>query len=177
MTRKAKKKTVAPGAAQDSHSAAPTHSLQPSLPQPQLLKKYAAIVAVTFIAAFIIAWLVFRPGPQPARAVREIEQDGQEASVPGKTIDAAGLGDFLKAAETGDYPAMAEIGGKLFVKGDTIPDHKRLLSSYAVDGFPPYQVYKFYSATTDTRIYRVLLTMDDNNTVESFMAEEMPVVR
>lgn len=133
--------------------------------------KLAAVAAAAFALAFVLAWLMFGAGQ--SGAVREEEPPTR----PGRTLGEAEMKPFLDAARSGDFKAMAAAGGELFIKGDVIPDRESLFAEYAVDSFPPFQVYAFYTAAAGGYVYRVLLTLDENNKVESFMAEEMPVVK
>lgn len=131
--------------------------------------KMAAVVALTFVAAFALAWLLFGNAKPPA----EVEPEAP----PAKVIGEAEVKEFLDAVEAEDFAAMTRIGTGLFKKGDKIPDRARLFGDHAVESFPPFQVYAFMTHASDKEIRRVLLTIDENDLVESFMAEEMPVVR
>ena len=136
--------------------------------------KLLAIVAATFALAFGLAWFLFTPGaavqpqtPDPA-AVR---------TAPTVVLAAADVAPFLSAVTAEDYSAMDRLGTQLFTSGAAIPDHANLFDGYAVNSYPSYHVYNFYSQTTGEQIYRVLLTVEDNGAIESFLAEEMPIVK
>lgn len=131
--------------------------------------KMAVVIALTFVAAFALAWLLFGNTKPPAQTEPE--------APPAKVIGEAEVKEFLAAVEAEDFAAMTRIGSDLFKKGDKIPDRTRLFGDHAVESFPPFQVYAFMTHASNKEIRRVLLTIDENDQVESFMAEEMPVVQ
>ncbi|MDR0363395.1 MAG: hypothetical protein LBJ46_12050 [Planctomycetota bacterium] len=122
------------------------------------------LAAGSFALAFALAWHLFgRPPAGPG-------------APPARDIAVAELAPFLEAARAGDYPRMAELGSALFTEGSRILGRETALDGYAVDGFPPHRVYAFYAAHKDGAVYRVLLTLDAEDRVASFLAEDMPVV-
>lgn len=126
----------------------------------------ALIFGLGFVAAFFLARYIFMPD-RPA-------DDG----VPvGRVVKADELRGMFQAADQGDFSALERIGAELFVPGNRIPDSKKLLEPYAVPSFPPHQVYAFLTRIGGAKSQRVLLTMDDNDAVVSFMAEETEIVR
>lgn len=135
------------------------------------LKLIGVAASVAFVLAFFLAWVLF--GSSKGGAVKEEEPPAPQ----NKTLGEADLEPFLAAARSRDFKAMSAIGKELFRKGDDIPDRELLFAEYAVDSFPPYQVYAFLTSNTGEYVYRVMLTVTDDNKVESFMAEEMPVVK
>lgn len=127
-----------------------------------------------FALAFLLAWLIFSPGSgdQPPAAI-----GGGEPTAAAPTLTEADLKPFFEAVANGDFEEMDRLGGQLFQKDAHLPDSKTILAEYETNSFPPHLVYVFYSDTKDDTIYRVLLTMDENNRVASFMAEDMPIAR
>ncbi len=95
------------------------------------------------------------------------------APVPVRDEDVA---RFLDAATAGDYDAMRDIGNRTFRKGVVIADHAERFDGYATNSLPPYTVYAFYVELGETRGRRVMLTVDADGVVDSFMAEEMKIV-
>lgn len=87
------------------------------------------------------------------------------------------LEGFFQAVDKSDYPAIKELGEALFVPGVRLADAARLLAPYAVNSFPPYSVYALYTFNNADLTRRVLLTLDDRDRVESFLAEEMAVIK
>lgn len=133
-------------------------------------KKYLFIViafALGFAAALVIGRKTSQSGKEDASLVAPTQ--------PG-LIDPAGLVAFLAAAKKGDYAVMEKSGSALFAKGAQIPNAPEQFKEYEANSFPPYTVYAFYSQGSSERVRRVLLTLDENNRVESFLAEEMTVV-
>ena len=136
--------------------------------------KLATIVTITFALAFGMAWLLFTPGPN---ALPTTPEPATARTEPAVIIGADDVTPFLAAATAEKYSDMERLGARLFVAGAVIPDHATLFEGYAVNSYPSYQVYNFYSRTIEDRIFRVLLTVEDNGTIDSFLAEEMPIVR
>jgi|GEM_PF-2133253 hypothetical protein len=130
---------------------------------------------VTFVVAFALAWLLFGAGQgSGSPAQNEAEQDAP----PARTLSPDEFRDFLTAVEAADFNAMSRLGKQVFKKGDLIPNYENLFAEYALDGFPPFNVFGFYTVGTSEAVYRVILTMNsEDNSVESFMAEEMPVIQ
>lgn len=142
----------------------------PARPEKQGRFTLIAVAAAAFALAFFLAWLLFGGGKAPA--VPEGEPVRQA-----RTLGETELGPFLAAADAGDFQQMSTLGKELFEKGDIVPDHERLFSVHAVDGFPPYRVYAFLTSNRDNNIYRVILTIDEtDDKIESFMAEATPIV-
>lgn len=128
-------------------------------------KKYLTL-ALFFLLGVAVAVLAgrFLSTPPPAQPV----------AVPS---DPAAVARFLEAAERSDYALMAKTGEAAFPKGSVFPDAEKLFKDYASNSFPPYTVYAFYSEGSNERVRRVLLTLDGDKRVESFLAEEMNVVQ
>lgn len=129
---------------------------------------------VTFVVAFALAWLLFGSGRGSAPQGQTEEQEAP----PARTLTPDDLQDFLAAVEAADFNTMSRLGKRVFKKGDLIPNYESLFAEYALDGFPPFSVFGFYTVGTTEAVYRVILTVNsEDNSVESFMAEEMPVVQ
>ncbi|MCC8165444.1 MAG: hypothetical protein LIQ31_04695 [Planctomycetes bacterium] len=94
-------------------------------------------------------------------------------TVPVRDDDVA---QFLGAVEAGDYGAMRDIGGRTFRKGVIITNHAERFGDYATNSLPPYAVYAFYIDLNVASGRRVMLTVDADGVVDSFMAEEMKIV-
>lgn len=135
-------------------------------------KKYL-VLALFFLLGFALAVALGHVLPK-AVSVAPMESTPEK---PSQTVDAAGLERFLDAARRGDYQTMANDGGEVFWKGVHIPDSKNLFKDYEANSFPPYTVYAFYSQGSNEKVRRVLLTMDEKERVESFLAEEMTVLQ
>lgn len=136
------------------------------------LKKYLLLglaFALGFALALIVAKNLYRN-----ETVRNDFVAGEETP---RDLDEAALTAFLQAAEKGDYAAMEKTGPEVFQKGVWIPDAAARFDQYAANSYPPYTVYAFYSAGSDELIRRVLLTLNEDDRVESFMAEEMTVLK
>lgn len=130
--------------------------------------KKILIMAVAFGLGFAVAIAIGRKSLfSPESAV--------VSALPGE-VDAADLALFLAAAGKGDYAAMSKDGPDLFSKGVLISDAPDRFKDYESNSFPPYTVYAFYSQGSDEMVRRVLLTLDEDNRVESFIAEEMAVL-
>ena len=82
----------------------------------------------------------------------------------------------VKAYKDNGCDALITLGGELFPVGRAIANRTAVLEDYETTSYPPYQVYAFYSGIRDSVLRRVLLTVDENDKVVSFLAEEMPVV-
>lgn len=143
--------------------------------EPPLIKKRGfsgtlLIFAAGFALAFLLAWMFFSRGertkPAPAK---------EEARVKARVLAKEDMAEFFKAVDNGDYPGMVRLGKELFQPGTIISDSRILLEHYAVDSYPPHQVYAFYTRIGTPNSYRVLLTMDESDQVVSFMAEETAI--
>jgi hypothetical protein len=108
---------------------------------------------------------------------------GRNAAAPapvagdGPALRADELEGFFRTVAEGDYPAIKERGEALFRPGARVADADRLLAPYAVNSFPPYTVYALYTFNNPDLTRRVLLTLDEGDRVESFLAEEMAVIK
>ena len=108
---------------------------------------------------------------------------GKDAAAPAQTVadgpvlHESELEGFFQAVAKGDYPAIKESGEALFLPGVRLADAARLLEPYAVNSFPPYAVYALYTFNNPDLTRRVLLTLDERDRVESFLAEEMAVIK
>jgi hypothetical protein len=128
----------------------------------------AAVFAAAFILAFGIAWLIFQssppaPLPPPQQEIRVLTK----AEVDG----------FLQAVADGDYETMNRVGNQLFAVGNKIPDSRELLDQFQTNTYSDVEVYALFSRIGEKKTTRVLLTVDKNDTVVSFLAEEMPLIR
>lgn len=133
--------------------------------------KMIAVFFVAFACAFILAWWLFR-SPVAAPATTD-----EVAAPPPRSLKETDMAEFFGAVMEEDYAAMARIGKELFVPGHFIPARKELFVEYETGSFPPHQVYAFYTKTKDNVVYRVLLAVEDEtNRIESFLAEDMPIV-
>lgn len=146
-------------------------TVQSPEPQPRRLGLLILLFVAAFGLAFGLAWLLFRADPAsapPAAAQAETEK----VDPP---LTAEQIAPFLRAADEKDLDTMFRLGPELFGKGRTIVDRKDALAEYETNSFPPYQVYAFYAGIRENKVYRVLLTTDEDDKVESFLAEAMPI--
>ncbi len=134
----------------------------------------AGVFALAFILAFALAWALFRRDEPPPPAAAP---EAAKAAPPAPTLKREDTAAFLQAVRTGDFAAMRDRGEALFVEGARIPDSAGMFADYATSSFPPHVVYSFYSGAADGKVQRVLLTMDGEDKVGSFLAEEMNIVR
>lgn len=147
-----------------------------SQPRKVGLPVVAAVFVLAFAAAFLLAWIWLRrepplpPAPVPPPSVAT-------PAPPARTLGRADLKDFFQAAADGDFAALRDRGEKLFVAGTRVPDSAGLFSEYAANSYPPYAVYAFLTRVADGKSVRVLLTMDAEDRVVSFMAEETAIVQ
>ena len=108
---------------------------------------------------------------------------GKNAAVPAQTapdgpvLRGDELESFFQTVAEGDYSAIKERGEALFHPGARVAEAERLLAPYAVNSFPPYTVYALYTFNNPDLTRRVLLTLDEQDRVESFLAEEMAVIK
>lgn len=137
-------------------------------------------MALGFVLAFAILWFAMplmqqymqkMAGEQPA-----VEQQVAPVVPAPDAVEQDGMTRFLKAAADGDFAVMQSEGRRIFTPGKAIPDSAALLAPYQVNSHPPYLVYAFLTENTEKATRRVLLTMDGQDRVESFLAEEMAVV-
>lgn len=134
-------------------------------------KKNYLFLALFFLLGVIAALAADRVFLRPSR-----EAEAAVRMDPG-TVNRSALADFLDAAKRKDYEAMGKKGDEVFRKGVLVPDSGELFKDYAANSYPPYTVYAFYSEGSDDRVRRVLLTLDAEERVESFLAEEMTVIQ
>lgn len=132
-------------------------------------------LALGFILAFIVFWFAMpylqkMAGPQPAGENRTV------SAQPAANQAREEMAHFLQAAEAGDFETMRTEGRRIFTPGRAFPDSAAALAPYKVNSYPPYVVYAFMTENAENTTRRVLLTMDDHDKVESFLAEEMAVV-
>ncbi len=110
-----------------------------------------------------------KPAPAPASA---------KTSAPvSVNADSPDMKAFQTAVKTGDFAALRTLGQKLFPKGALVRDPDRLFAGYEANNIAPYRVFAFLSEQSREQARRVMLTLDGEGRVESFMAEEMPVVK
>ncbi|MDR1745645.1 MAG: hypothetical protein LBS30_07830 [Planctomycetota bacterium] len=128
------------------------------------VKKYL-LPAALFVLGFAVAFAIMRSPPETPAA------GGADA------LQTAELREFLRAVSGGDFPAMKELGERLFVKGRKIEDAGKAFAGYETNSVPPYTVYALHAENAPDAARRVLLTLDGDGRVESFLAEEMTVVQ
>ena len=128
----------------------------------------AALFLAGFAAAFSLAlWLLPQRGAP----------DASVAAMDSRTIRPDDLLGFFQAVARKDFPAMAKSGERVFVQGDKIENAGKTLAGYETNSFPPHTVYAFFSENLPDKTRRVLLTLDGDDRVTSFMAEEMSVIQ
>lgn len=133
------------------------------------VKHGGIVAALCFVAgfaiAFPVAWILFTPAAQT------------DAAGPARVdaISAGEMKEFLRAAESGDFAVMRDHGDGIFREGKTIPNAGSLFARFEANSFPPYSVYAFFTSSDPDMTRRVILTLDDQGKVVSFMAEEMVV--
>ena len=131
-------------------------------------KLFGAGLLIAFALAFTLAWWLFSPPPP----------ETPPPPPPVRTLSAGDLGDFLRAVEQADYPRMSGLGNELFREGTIIPGSRELFAEYETTSYSPNAVvYAFHSGISDSSTRRVLLTVGDNDSVLSFLAEEMAIVK
>ncbi|MCD7898285.1 MAG: hypothetical protein LUG50_16715 [Planctomycetaceae bacterium] len=137
-------------------------------------RRLAALMAGCFILGLGAMYLIgalsgrHRAGPDENAAGTVVT-----TPVPVRDEDVA---RFLEAVKAEDYDAMRDVGGRTFRKGVVVADHAEWFGDYATTSHPPYAVYAFYVELAETRGRRVMLTVDADGVVDSFMAEEMKIV-
>lgn len=127
------------------------------------------IFCAGFIAAFLVALVVLGRGDDDSMRI--------PAAVTQRDLAAADMDGFFDAASRGDFAAMSGIGRTLFTPGRKIPDAERVFAGYETSSYPPHTVYAFFTESAEDKVRRVLLTLDENDRVESFMAEEMSIIQ
>lgn len=150
-----------------------TKEPQKTDPQPAGKRKImgtGTVFAAGFILAFLLAWFLFSPGKNAAAKPAE----AAETEIETRTLTGKELAEFLQAVDNQDFAAMSRLGKELLQTGNTIAGHDALLEKYAVDSYPPHQVYALFTRIGNPKSYRVLLTMEGNKVV-SFMAEEIDI--
>ncbi len=120
-----------------------------------------------FAVALAAGWWLFG-----AQARQE-----HETAVRVETIREADLNELLAAVESGDYHDIKRLGEAMLTPGTRVADGERMFAPYAVNSLPPYSVYALYTYNDPDRTRRVLLTLGDDGRVESFLAEEMAVIK
>jgi hypothetical protein len=123
------------------------------------------VAVLAFVAAFGLAWYLFAPPPAPV----------ESAPAVGRLLGEGEIESFLSLVRTADFQAIAQAGQELFHPGDRVASNAQF-AFYEVGSYPPYQVYAFFTTATPEWVRRILLTLDEGGRVESFMAEEMPVI-
>lgn len=130
-------------------------------------------LAVVFVAAFALAfaaaWLLLRTETPPVPPPAPVPET--------RTLSPAELDGFLQAVADGDFAAMNRLGTQLFTAGTVVPDSAALLGEFETNTYSDVAVYALYSSIGESRTTRVLLTVDKDDKVVSFLAEEMPVIR
>ncbi len=142
----------------------------------------AALLGLGVVMGVVIARLFFSP---PAAAVKGPGDSGLAAAgaatpaAVGISLDAEtkGMNAFLAAVKQGDFPTLQRLGRDLFPKGAAVREPEKLFAGFEANNIPPYRVFAFLSDQGMEKARRVMLTLDGEGRVESFMAEEMPVVK
>ncbi len=129
-------------------------------------KKVLTSIGV-FVLGFALAAFLFSLTTRDSGVL----QAAQEVT----TITADELQEFFQAVEQGDFHAMSSLGKKLFIPGRKIEDAETTLAGYQTNSLPPYTVYAFFIANTRDKTRRVMLALDGEGRIESFLAEEMAV--
>ncbi|MCC8190645.1 MAG: hypothetical protein LIP77_08430 [Planctomycetes bacterium] len=132
------------------------------------LRWFAVALALVFALALGLGWLLFAPSRPPASPTT--------AASTG-SVDEERLAAFLAAARQADYGRLRDLGEELFLPGVRIPDSRRRLEDYATNSFVPYSVYVLFTSIEPDRTRRVLLTLDEEERVVSFLAEEMAITK
>lgn len=83
---------------------------------------------------------------------------------------------FMRAVTTESFAAAARHGEQLFQTGRKLAVPEDRLAPYLTTSFPPNRVYVLHVENASDAVRRVLLTLDGDNRVVSFLAEEMRVV-
>ena len=131
----------------------------------------AGMLVLTFILAFVLAWALFRREGAPSPAAEKAD------AAPAGILKREDLREFFRAVEAGDYAAARGRGEKLFTKGTGIPGSADIFAAYAVTSYPPNAVYAFLRQIAGDKTRRIMLTLDPEDKVISFMAEEMNIVK
>lgn len=131
-------------------------------------KLFGIGLLAAFALAFLLAWLLFAPpAPEPT-----------PAPPPPKTLAVADVDAFLQAVNKNDYTQIRELGSAAFTENTTVPDGKQRFTEFETTSYSPNTtVYSFHSGIDGEKARRILLTLDDNNRVVSFLAEEMAIVK
>lgn len=165
----AKKKNTRPRKTEAAPKSAPAPVTQPAPGAKRGIPGTVLVFVAGFLLAFLLAWFLFSPGEKAAP-----EPVATEPKVETRTLTAGDLTEFFRAVDNRDFAAMSSLGTELFQPGNVIDNSDALLEPYAVDSFPPHQVYALFTHIGSPKSYRVLLTMDGNR-VASFMAEEIAI--
>ncbi|MCD8349415.1 MAG: hypothetical protein LUC93_02220 [Planctomycetaceae bacterium] len=118
-----------------------------------------------FAVALAAGWWLFGSGTRQEQAARV------------ETLREADLNELLAAVESGDYHDIKRLGEAMLKPGTRVAEGERMFAPYAVNSLPPYSVYALYTYNDPDRTRRVLLTLGDDGRVESFLAEEMAVIK
>lgn len=131
----------------------------------------AGMFVLVFVLAFGLAWLLFRRDPVPPPSA-------EPAAPATRAVSADELGAFLRAVDDGDFEAMKRLGGEAFARGNLIAEGRDRLADYETSSYSPdHLVYALYHHSDPDRVYRVILTLNEEGRVVSFMAEDMAVAR
>ncbi len=129
-------------------------------------KRRVLYTSIAFICGFVIAM---------AAAKAYFENKTASNAPAARTLAASDIAPILAAADAAKYEELERLGEELFVPGTKIPDSAALFGDYAVASFAPHHVYALMTQLGGEASRRVLLTMNEDDTVESFMAEETPI--
>ncbi len=129
-------------------------------------KRRLLYTALAFVCGFALAMLA---------AKYYFERNAVQEAPVYRTLSKDDVAPVLAAADAGDYAQLAALGQELFTPGTKIPDSAVLFDDYAVASFAPHQVYALLTELGGETSRRVLLTMNEDDSVESFMAEETEI--
>lgn len=135
--------------------------------------KQYLVLALVFALGFAAALAFVRPhsAGAPGRPPEAAAAAGPEAPRTGEQRE------FFQAVAKGDFVAMAALGERAFVRGGSVENAAAVLAGYETNSFPPFTVYALYVENAPDKTRRVLLTLDKDGKVESFLAEEMSIIR
>lgn len=143
-------------------------------------KKAAALMrfGLTFMAGFIAAgfafWL-FAAGNSDNSAPAAVPAVSPEPAR--REIGENALAAFLDAAARKDFAAMRDVGQREFAAGTLVRGGRDRFAAYETSSFPPNTTYSFYSDQRDGMVYRILMTIGNDDVVVAFLAEEMRIAQ
>lgn len=139
--------------------------------------KQYLVLALVFALGFAAAVVLVRPSSAEAPTQPEATATAARETGPESVLRTEDVRDFFKAVTGRDFAAMAAVGERTFVRGARVENADKLLSGYETNSFPPFTVYALYVENMPEKTRRVLLTLDKEDRVESFLAEEMTIIK